>query len=433
MRAGHVSFLRSAAPCAAMVAALCTWSAAASAQPQDAAPPSQPEDSPEAPTSNPYREPAPQEASPTPVDEGTTVVLPSGRRVDVGCPVRDSRVDGESIFVVCRDGELLRVDAEAGWPIEPVELHGDAVALFEHGDRLWVEIVRREAIAIDARTSRAAGTAEGSEPPGEAPAPRAEPAARAPGGEFSSAPRTGSAPAAAVRVFDDEPIERPGPPRGTAPGEGSDRDPSLRMRGWEIGAFMRPFLGEDGGGILLQLSATHWFRAPLYLQLELDPLGGGLGLDGDLGVFGASALFGYDHGLFQVGMGIGAWHVEVREFDRFASGIGTALHQTVRLGARDTLHVDAKNTFVLIDGELLYGGTDATLQIPVGEDKWLLFRGGAGIAGHVFGDLAMRLRLTKDEDGGAIFVVPGIGGAGVIRENDGFAGPSVSFGVELRP
>ena len=359
---------------------------------------------------------APADAAPRPLSPATSVALPSGTRVDVECTVRAHRELEGSVYVVCGDGRLLWVDGEEGW-VEEVAVRGRALDLFEHGGRVWVELVRHEAIALDPAMPGAIV----SESEAHSRFSRNDPA-RSP--TQPSARVVAAARPWGVAEPDDE---RP-------PGPGTRRSPEpRRLPGWQIGATMRPILSTDtGAGVVGELSLIHRFEAPAMVELEIDPIGVA-DEDETIGVFGASAYVGYDDARFMLALGLGGWYVEIVEFDRFARGLGLAIHQSIRIGQLEGTAAEATSTFVLVDGELFFGGIKGAIQLRVSPSMHLLFRGGGGIAGHAWGELAGRVQVGRGrEEGRGVFVIPSIGAAVVSNGNNEVGGPSIGFGIEWR-
>jgi hypothetical protein len=341
-------------------------------------------------------------------DRRSLVIGPEAKPVPIPCPFRHAEQSGDRVWIICDDGTVHRVDLTSR-SVVPVPVQGEAVGLFRGNGRVWVELLRREAMALGGPGGAAA---RAPAPPTMTPDP----------------PRGVSPEAPPERKEPDEPTEEERPWRYR------DLLAPRRSVGLELAVNGRVFLGE-GAGVYGDASLVYRAEAPIFLRLRLEPVGAGFSDDLDRNLFGAAAIIGYDHRLFSVGVGIGANDVRLDNFDTVADGFALALVQSVRLGARDGLSVHVTNDFVWIDSEVFYSGTFASLQFPLVPDAWLLFRGGGGLTGHAYGEVALRMRVVDQGEGRGVYVIPGVGGAGITDDIafNGFGGPSVSFGVEWRP
>ena len=360
-------------------------------------------------------------AQPPAQQRPTAIVLPNGQLLEVGCTIRVARRLEWTAYVVCDDGRLLFVDTREPY-VEEVGMRGTAVGLFEHNGRLWVELVRHEALALD---PHAPGEILPSTDPDPAedrqaqtdpvPNPYAFDRARYPSDRELS-------PEARERVRERERERR-------------ERERPSRILGWEIAGHLRPFLSEGGVGAWLELSASYAFEAPLFVRAEIDPLGGAIGNTDSTGVFGAAAVLGLDHEYFQLGLGAGTQYVAVFERERHAEGLGLALLQVARIGMRDDTHVDVESAFVWVDGEMVFGGLEARMQVPLDDTMWFVMSGGGNIGGQYYGEVGLRIWLTPDREGSrGAYLIPTLGGASIDRDgHDSVAGPSISIGFELRP
>ena len=77
------------------------------------------------------------------------------------------------------------------------------------------------------------------------------------------------------------------------------------------------------------------------------------------------------------------------------------------------------NSFILYSDQFHYGGTVASIQLPVSERAWMVARGGGGTAGYGFGEVGLRILAKGQGDRGSLFITPVLGGAALHGEKDG--------------
>ena len=226
---------------------------------------------------------------------------------------------------------------------------------------------------------------------------------------------------------------------------GVTSDPMVPPRASGItsfGASFRPFLGLEtekaSGGTVSAFSLKHAFEGPVLFELRIDPLGLGLSGAGNIAAVAGEASLSYDTNIFRLGLGAGATALEWNDFGQEQEGprAGFQLIQTARLGARDGLNLQMHNSFALDDGTFVFAGFDGGLQVPLNsvlDGTWLIFRGGAHIAGRAFGEMGLRV-LTKGNGGGrSLFVTPTIGGGSLWGLNGAhYAGPMLGIDLEWR-
>lgn len=200
---------------------------------------------------------------------------------------------------------------------------------------------------------------------------------------------------------------------------------------------LRPFLalGTLGAGSLSEASAAYQFSGPWTAEVLIDPLAVGFSQDASLLALIGTAIVSYDTTPFQVGLGVGTTTVNSTAYGSASSDTGTfgaelglAMTQKVRLGALDGLHLQIVNNFFLYDGAFRYGGTAGSAQVPagsIGRSSWIVARGGAGYAGHAFGEVGLKVLARGNGDHGSLFFVPTVGLAQLrgAREVDCFSGP----------
>jgi len=243
---------------------------------------------------------------------------------------------------------------------------------------------------------------------------------------------------------------------------------------WEMTANFRPFLalGSLGFGTITDGSIGYRGEEGLHMMILVEPLGVALAEEGNIISSAAALVAGYDTQMFEVGLGLGmaaindelydspilsvdessrAFESEPPTFDRVRSGL--SIMQTVRLGALDGLHLNAHNMFIVHEGEFMFGGTNIRAQLPLSQKTWLVARGGGGISGYGYGEIALRVLIRGNGDRGSLFLTPSLGGGGVFGEtetdtpvdqcysyvedgkcidNVSYSGPMVGIGIEWR-
>jgi hypothetical protein len=229
-----------------------------------------------------------------------------------------------------------------------------------------------------------------------------------------------------------------------APLTASSASPPRASDFWEVSALIRPFMVIDdlGGGLLLDGALGYRFDSGLHLELVVQPLGLASADAGGVSTFTTFFMVNYDARSFEIGGGLGAQTVNEPEFYE-ATGSGTVLPQHLRIGALDGVHLDVLSTAVLFRRNFRFSGLRGAVQIPFGDGGWfMVFRGGGGLAGYVFGEVAIRSLTAGNGGRGSTFVVASIGGAGVFKQGScdfdfcnasiSYAGPTIGVGFEHR-
>lgn len=134
----------------------------------------------------------------------------------------------------------------------------------------------------------------------------------------------------------------------------------------DVGVTLRPFMavGNLGVGSINEVGITYLFEKPWFVEARLQPMTLGWSTDGNLIGVAAIAAGGYDNPLFGIGLGLGftaantgitgIGSVPTPSYDDGAGGgsfenvePGLSVAQIARLGSRDGLHLEVRNTFVL--------------------------------------------------------------------------------------
>lgn len=226
---------------------------------------------------------------------------------------------------------------------------------------------------------------------------------------------------------------------------------------------IRPFLPLDklGVGGIFDASITHRFDAPVAVDVIVSPIGFAFTNKGNEAAFAGHAFLSYDAKVFQLGLGVGLARFEKDDVPyKIAAGqtppasheVGFSAAQYVRLGARDGFNLTAQTNFVVRGDAFDFGGLSAQLQLPTSafiQDTWLIFRGGGGLPGHVFGEIGLRNLVKGNGQAGSFFVTPTIGAANIFgstyepcgsfdepgsqcRRSDNYGGPMIGVTLEWR-
>src|SRR5690606_16529793 len=96
-----------------------------------------------------------------------------------------------------------------------------------------------------------------------------------------------------------------------------------RISGLALGFMVRPLLSlsSGGGGIEGELYASYRGQRSYFLQAEVDPVAGGFGSEGSVGVFAGRVLAGYDHWLFAMGLGLGVGRFQSHDYYYYGGSV----------------------------------------------------------------------------------------------------------------
>ncbi len=246
--------------------------------------------------------------------------------------------------------------------------------------------------------------------------------------------------------------------RPTDRGVTADNMAPPRPRGQTAFEFMaRPLLalGKLGGGIVGSASLRHSFEWPGTAELRLDPMSFASSSEQTVVPGAISGSFSYDTTVFRLGLGTGVYKLADRTF-----GLGEPtrqdaafdLRQVVRLGARDGLNLQVRNSFIVVDAVFQYGGTTGEFQVSMSrflDNTWMIFRGGTHSAGQGLGEVGLRVLTAGNGTEGSTILTVTIGAAGVwgdrktsdcgsvertemCLESESYFGPVAGFGLERR-
>jgi hypothetical protein len=318
---------------------------------------------------------------------------------------------------------------------------GEATGLFFHDGRVWVDLARVEAEPVRTTT---AGVAPPVGVPGLARLPPP-----------ATAPAAGSAAAPATSL---ETTEPPPPPRPSL------LAPPRRGELWELSALMGGYinLGAVAGGITGFSTVAYRFGAPLVVRAELGSFGLAVGdsttvnrvggtpaSSNTIALASAHVLAGLDSQFIEVTAGLGGATLSNQSVfnpgPTPATG-GVSVVAEGRFGARDGLALTLEWVTVGANGQFQFGSLAASGQIPLTERAMLVFRGGGGGVGVLWGDLGARVVVKGDGGPGTIALTGYFGGAGIdfgtcisvgsngfpTCETTSVGGPSLGGGIEWR-
>ena len=255
-------------------------------------------------------------------------------------------------------------------------------------------------------------------------------------------------------------------------------EPSLlappRFEGFrEIGGVVRPTLALDtlGVGMVDEAWVTVGFDTPWYVSGRLSPIGLGWSTEGNPLSVAALGTGGYDTRYFGVGLGAGWSMLNVNAGTSYYDASGAEIEadfedvssafafvQEARLGARDGLRLEMRNTLLLTpryvytettdeNGQYVgtyteegvafsFGGIAMDLSVPTGDRTDLFFDFGTGDAGATWVEGGVSSWLKGNGDVGSVGLRVGAGYAGLSgRPNDSYVqigGPMVSVGGRYR-
>ncbi len=254
----------------------------------------------------------------------------------------------------------------------------------------------------------------------------------------------------------------------------------------EIGGVVRPMLPLDTLGVAMVNEAwiTVGYEQPWYVTARLAPVAMGWSTDGNPFTVAALASAGLDTRYYGAGAGIG-WSMlntnsNVPDVDYYNSATTTiqgdfqdvssafSFVQEARLGARDGLRLEIRNTLVIrpsydveetyedrpdpnypgstltyttvtvTEGpsEIAFGGLSMDLAVPVGSRSELFADYGFGESGAAWFEAGVGTWLRGNGDVGSLGLRVGAGGASVTGSpNQGYVslgGPMVSLGARYR-
>jgi hypothetical protein len=220
-------------------------------------------------------------------------------------------------------------------------------------------------------------------------------------------------------------------------------------------AMVRPFLGvgELAGGTVNRFSYAYAFEWPGMLEVRVDPLSFAVGDGPDRFAVAGGVSMSFDLPVFRIGLGVGVTRITECEFDpcgddpEIRKTGNFQITQIVRLGARDGLHLEAHNSFVVkeerrspgqegeLDSMFAYGGTIGTFQVSMNElidNTWFLARGGYHRSGQAFGELGLRFLASGNGGRDSLFFEASAGGVALLGPRQDYGGPMIGFGLEYR-
>ncbi len=423
---------------------------------------------------------------------------------DVACDYRGVWSDASQVLVACgSDGYLVLGRSEKDFVFhEARQLEGDVVGFFQHSGKVWARVLEERAVVV--RPASATGSASSQSPPRRPSAPipeSAEPASVVTGDTAASSEagvsvteevwpegevlaveglqvkvsmgaqdgvetrmRVAFSDSNAVvgivsKVMSDhswvdvgmnETVKVGETALVTAASVTASRSAPDRVTGvWELRAILRPMLnlGSFGGGLLGEVSAASRSKH-FHYGVQTAPFG--IAGSDNAGVATASAfIFGaFDSKVFSAGIGLGGQTVNKPEFGT-DKGSGMSLVQLLRIGAVDGLHLMSRTRAVVFRSRTEFSSLELQGQLSVARDSWLILRGGGGIEGYGYGEVAVRNLLRGNGGAGSVFLELSVGGASIFQDyvesdspivpagsqprvNEEVAGPIAGIGAEWR-
>lgn len=433
-------------------------------------------------------------------------------------PPRSSVAEGGSVYTLLDDGT---VEVWAGEPAQKVSSArvAGATDLFVERGLVWVVTVETRAIPV-AMVSAAAPAWVGSTRDAPGPVPAANESARAAHVEsvadgvagVNLGSRDGLTPGGEVRLYSTDPVGQErlvavGRVRATEPeravvdlsrggrvavGDRVERSASRaalpiappRLGGiGEAGLVLRPVLPLGTVGVAFVNDAWfNWtFESPWYVGARVSPFGLGWSTDGNPITIAGTFTGGYDSRYFAVGLGAG-WSMYNGDLAYYGyeaamdsggvSGSFTSVKDTLavvqeaRLGARDGLSLEVRNTFLLVpeyksvvakddagdpildeygnetyetrrSGDSFnYGGLALRANVPTGIRTDVFANGYFGEAGCTVVEGGVFTWLRGNGDRGSLGLQVGVGYGDVTGSPDdeyvSLAGPLVSVGGRAR-
>lgn len=230
-----------------------------------------------------------------------------------------------------------------------------------------------------------------------------------------------------------------------------------------VDASLRPFLPIDalGLGALGEFGMGYHFSGPWVFEVRVDPVGlTATDSDSDdIRTFAANAIISFVGDNFQVGLGTGLsrvhWGVGDRRMEEAPStqdNVGVGAVQYVRLGQMEDVYLSLTTNFVVVDRAWQFGGAMLQGEAParaIGDNMWYLGRIGGGVPGHFLFEVGLRQLISGNGGPGSVFVTPTVGFGRIardiyreeenfegdmhwVREDLGYSGPMIGFGVEWR-
>ena len=345
----------------------------------------------------------------------------------------------EATAEVC-GGQLRITPGGASEPM-PLATPAPAERVFVLDGALWVRLADGRTLAVSALLRQASAATPSPATPAAATQGQVQVAAPPPAqAQVAPAP----APARPVAVTPSAGAYAAPPPAPQPPVEQGPDDPlrygSAKLLGLQWTVNGRPFIGDSMLGLAIDASVTYRMEHT-FLRFQVNPLVGALGTGPeaeDTLLFGFAGFVGFDHRLFDIGLGVGAGKVQLYDdtdfFGDYVTGIGLTVWQTVRAGRIDGLHMVLRNAFVYLDRKIRHHALSLEGSVPFSRAAALVLRTfNSGTHGYHHGEMGMRLVLDRDERGVATtLVTPTIGF--VVNDWRGAerGGGYVGFGAEWR-
>ncbi len=457
-------------------------------------------------------------ADPVPVTVEGVFVTVAGTRIELPAPPKAAVGVGGKLVVLTAEGTVEEWSLEGAPTRVEVRAAPNVVGLFVAGDKAWAEVRETRATPVDmlARATVAVSVTPGT-PAAPAALVRATSlsVARVAAGTavVEGAVAAGQSVGMQVRFLRTEEVEVP-----SMTGAGVERRPverevaggvvaqlegtraiiavgrggrvmagdrvetrpysedttyaPARFDGFrEAGIVLRALLPVGTLGVALVGDAwlTRGFEGPWYASARLTPVAVGASTDGNVSTAGALVSGGYDTRYIAFGLGTG-WTMLTSNpgLETYGADVANppadltgalSFVQEARLGARDGLHVDVRNTLVLVptysidptfdyesaslsgdkatlidEGDaFMFGAIAITGWVPTGPRTDLLVDFASGANGVTSFEAGVHTWLRGNGDDGSVGLRVAAGYAGIQgREGNGLGGPMVSAGARYR-
>jgi hypothetical protein len=189
-------------------------------------------------------------------------------------------------------------------------------------------------------------------------------------------------------------------------------NPPRAAKVWELSALVRPGLSLGDAGGLVEAEVEAGYRAESWVVgAVVSPIGFGGSRGHALLGFGAAHVYGaFDGQVFAAGIGLGITGVNDTG-GASDGGTGLAVHEMLRVGALDGLNLVLRSSLAIFRSTIQFANIDVQGQVAVANDAWLVLRGGGGVVGYAYSEVAVRALTSGNGGAGSSFIEVGLGGS----------------------